>query len=179
MRTWVAAATVVLTACGGLDNRPLRTGTVIGQLQACEAPDSVVGVVGDPSLNVTAGADCAFRLDGIEPGPVELFVAASAKKVMLVGLEARAATLTDLGVLDPRPGAFIRLSAHAAGNPEGELTAPDLPLRATAIGKSGMARLGPLPKGCFRFEVALSGLGKKALSQCFSEGEEAAVDVSF
>ena len=180
MRALVASVVGLCCACGGLDNRPLVTGAVTGHAVECDS-EGVVGVVGDVSTRMTFDSSCGFRIEGLDPGAHELFVAPTGKKVSLVSVSVRATELSQVGEVSGRPGAFARVQVSAPGAPEleGQLTAPDLPLSATMVGRSGMARIGPFPAGCFRLEVTMNGLGNKALMSCLSEGEEKSVDVAY
>lgn len=180
MRALLIIGVTGLAACGGLDNRPLLTGAVAGRAVECDA-EGFVGLVGDASLRVPFDSSCGFRIDSIEPGLRELFVAPTAKKVKLVALEVRATELAQAGDVVGRPGAFARLQVKGPMGVEldGEVTAPDLPLSASAVGRSGMTRIGPFPGGCYRLEVSMKLLGKKALMSCLSEGEEQQLDVDF
>lgn len=180
MRALLTSLVVLASACGGLDNRPLLTGAVTGRAVECDS-EGVVGVVGDVSARATFDAACGFRLQGLDPGAHELFIAPTGKKVALVTVSVSATELSEVGDVTGRPGAFARVQVSAPGQAEldGQLTAPDLPLSATAVGRSGMARIGPFPQGCFRLEVSMRGLGSKALLSCLSEGEEKSVDVAY
>ncbi|MBK7862352.1 MAG: hypothetical protein IPJ65_27835 [Archangiaceae bacterium] len=173
------AVLVVGLACGGLDNRPLEVGVVHGTLSDCDA-DAVVGVVGDAATRAVADGSCAFRLEGVEPGVRQLYLATTAKKVTLVEVEVQAAKVSELGEVVGRPGAFMRVEISGdGGDLDGTVTAPDLPLTVTALGRSGMARIGPFPQGCFKLEVSVKRLGQKMLDACVTEGEEKSVAVVF
>lgn len=180
MRALVTSLVALCCACGGLDNRPLVTGAVTGRAVECDF-EGVIGVVGDVSTRSTYDSSCGFRLERLDPGAHELFIAPTGKKVSLVAVSVRATELSDVGDVTGRPGAFARVlvSAPGAAELDGQLTAPDLPLSATPIGRSGMARIGPFPAGCFRLEVSMKDLGSRALMSCLSEGEEKTVDVTY
>lgn len=181
MRALVAGAVVVLAAaCGGLDNRPLMTGAVTGRAVDCDG-EGIVGIVGDMSTRIALDSTCEFRIEGLDPGAHQLFIAPTAKKVALVDVSVRATELAKIGDVSGRPGAFARVQISAPGNPElqGQVVAPDLPISASPVGRSGMGRIGPFPQGCFRIEVTMQNLGKKALMSCLSEGEEKSLDVAY
>ncbi|MBL8952455.1 MAG: hypothetical protein JNK82_16865 [Myxococcaceae bacterium] len=180
MRALLLSGLGVACACGGLDNRPLVVGSVRGVAAGCDG-DAVVGVVGDTSVQVRPDEACVFRIDGLDPGAYELFVAPTKNKVTLVPVQIAATKLADVGDVDARPGAFVRVRVSAPGSVEleGEVTAPDLPLAAAAIGRSGMARIGPFPAGCFRLDVTMKQLGKKSATSCVAEGDERDVDVTY
>lgn len=171
---------LVVSACGGLDNRPLATGAVSGTALGCDS-EGVVGIVGDASVRVTLGAPCTFKLEGLRPGTHQLYVAATAKRVALVPASVEATKLANVGEIEGRPGAFARVRVSAPGSVEleGELAAPDLPITSTIVGRSGMARIGPFPEGCFRLEVSMRGLGKRSATSCLAEGGEENVDVVY
>jgi hypothetical protein len=176
----LATTAVLLCACGGLDNRPLMTGSVSGIAAACD-PDAVVGIVGDASVRVAPDATCRFRIEGLQPGALQLYVAPTARKVALVGVEVEATKQADVGAVEGLQGAFarVRVSAPGKSDYQGEVTAPDLPITATALGRSGNARIGPFPEGCFRIEVTLYDLGKKSTTNCLQEGDEADVVIPY
>jgi hypothetical protein len=176
----LAILAAVSSACGGLDNRPLQLGAVSGTAAECDG-SGVVGVVGDSAVRVVPDASCGFRIEGIAPGSHELFVAPTAKKVALVTFESKETELTDVGQVVGQPGAFerLRISTPMGTEIDGQVEVPGLPLTSTAIGRSGMVRIGPFPAGCFVLEVSLNGLGKKAVTGCLAEGEEQSLDVAF
>lgn len=178
VRPLVLVLLACTSACGGLDNRPLGTGAAEGQLTECDG-QGFVGVVGDATVRKVPDAACRFRLDGLEPGVHELFVAPTVRKVVLVPVEVRATEVTDVGEVTGRPGAFLRVQVSAGGEIAGQVVAPDLPISATALGRSGFARIGPFPSGCFRLEVMVAGYPEQALTRCLSEGDEQDVEVSF
>ncbi len=180
MRALTASAVALLCACGGLDNRPLTTGSVVGHADGCDS-EGVVGIVGDSSVRVAPDGACTFRIDGLEPGPRQLYVAPTGKKVALVAVSVEATKLADVGEVTAKPGAFARVQVTAPGSSdfEGEVIAPELPISTTALGRSGMARVGPFPSGCYRLEVTLKGFGKKSAMSCLGEGEEKSVDVAY
>jgi hypothetical protein len=172
-------------ACGvgGLDNRPLGTGAVTGIATECDS-GGVIGLVGDSEVrDVPNAADgsCTFRVEGLLPGTHQLYVAPTGKKVALVSAEVQATLLTDVGDVVGLPGAFakVRVSAPMGTDVSGMVLAPDLPIVSTAVGRSGMARIGPFPEGCFLVEVSLTGVGKKSVTSCMTAGEEQSLDVAF
>jgi len=175
-----SSLSVTLCACGGLDNRPLTTGAIGGTAMGCDA-EGVVGVVGDASVRVTLGAPCTFKLEGLEPGTYQLYVAPTARKVTLVSATVEATKLANVGEIEGKPGAFARVRISAPGSPEleGEIRVPDLPISTTAVGRSGQARVGPFPEGCYRLEVSMKGLGNKTATSCLTEGLEQDLEVLY
>nr|UXE44847.1 hypothetical protein Hi04_10k_c3807_00012 [uncultured bacterium] len=168
-------------ACGGLDNRPLEVGSVSGTLPGCDPSLSVVGVVGNAAAQGVPDGTCAFRLDGLPPGPLELFAVASDRKVALVDAQVRTAELTAVGAIETRNGAFVHLHAAAPSHQKvmGHLSAPDVPLPAAAFQNAGMATIGPFPPGCFRVEAMATGLGIAEASPCLPDENDTDVDVLF
>ena len=172
-RSTLLLLSVLASACGGLDNRPLTTGVAIGHASECDS-EGFAGVVGNAAVRVALDGSCGFRVEALAPGPYQLFVAPTAKKAVLAAVEVKATQVSDVGSLVAQPGAFarVRVSAPGTADYEGTVTAVDLPLSSTPIGKSGMSRIGPFPAGCYRLEVAVSGVGHKSVSSCLSEGTD-------
>ncbi len=179
---WLALLAVA--SCGGLDNDPLTTGVVRGQLSEVDS-SALVAPVAAPAAELltrraTLSADGSFELSALPAGSYTLFIVATADKVLEVQVAVRAGSISELGLLTPVPGAFI----------DARLSQPSLAASAlvTVQGTpyvdqkfalaSALLTIGPLPQGSFEFVAQASGTEQRWNSQ-LAEGERQTVTVSF
>jgi hypothetical protein len=167
---------LALAGCGGFNNAPLESGTVRGRVVGAEADVAMVSLLGQPELRVGVDADGRFELAGVPATTVELFVVASRTRAARSKVVAQGARVTDVGDIQPGPGAFItvRVSDGNGGIPsraEVEVDGTvldDIKVDAT----SGEVRVGPLPAGCYELEVKADDVEDVKEEVCVREGEE-------
>ncbi|QSQ27945.1 carboxypeptidase regulatory-like domain-containing protein [Pyxidicoccus parkwayensis] len=170
-----------LAACGGFNNVPLESGTVRGRIVGAEADVAMVSVLGQPELRAGVDPEGRFELANVPATTVELFVVASRTRAARSKVVAQGARVTDVGDIQPGPGAFItvRVSDGQGGVPsraEVEVDGTvldDIKVDAT----SGEVRVGPLPAGCYELEVKADDVKDVKEDVCVREGEELVRDI--
>ena len=186
MRNAMLLATVslglcgLLSACGSIDNAPLRVGNVRGSLTLSDPSVAVVSVVGNPDLVTSVSPGGRFELKNVPVGAVELFVLASSESALRVPVHVQGARTADLGQLAPRPGGFLELEVAAPGGQalsEASVTVEGTPLRKLRVERGGRARVGPLPEGCYAVTVYAAGFPPQAQKSCVGPGEKKPVKV--
>jgi hypothetical protein len=178
IRPLAIAPTLLLAACGGLDNRPLRVGAISGTVQACDPTQAVVGIVGGEQVMVDDS--CAFRLDGVPEGPAQLFVVANPANAAALDVEVQGATVTELGPITAPHGSVLHLNTKAPSHQKvsGKVETPGLPLMPQSIDSMGAVRVGPFPAGCWSVTVVVAGLGQLMPMACFAAGQDDSLDVT-
>lgn len=172
----------VLAACGGFNNVPLESGTVRGRLVGAEADVATVNVLGQPELRAGVDADGRFELKNVPATTVELFAVASRTRAARWKVVAQGARITDVGDIQPAPGAFItvRVSDGNGGVPSRtEVEVDGTVLEAIKVDvTTGEVRVGPLPAGCYELEVKADDVEDHEEDVCVSEGEELVRDIT-
>ena len=165
-----------LAGCGGFNNGPLASGTVRGRIVGAEADVAVVSVLGQPELRVGVDPDGRFELAGVPATAVELFVVASRTRAARSKVVAQGARITDVGDIQPVPGAFItvRVSDGNGGVPSrAEVEVDGTVLDDIKVDVTrGEVRVGPLPAGCYELEVKADDVEDVEEDICVREGEE-------
>lgn len=171
MRALLATAVLaVLSACGGLDNAPLRVGLVRG-LVVDPTPESLVFVENAPALVTRPGAAGTFELS-VPQGDVTLVVLASASRAERRALVVQGGGVTEAGSLGTLAGARLEAEVHV----------PSLQSRAAATLEVGGVLMTQrpnvdgeiavgLPSGCFPVRVVLRGLGVVEKEVCLQAPE--------
>jgi hypothetical protein len=170
---------VALVGCGGLDNRPLRSGAVQGQVMNCEPSVAVVGIVGSSSSTAVDSA-CHFRIDDVPVGQAQLFVVATPGTALSQTITVEAASVLDLGELHAPHAATLHVKVQAPARQvvSGELLVPGVPLAAQPIDMGGNVSAGPFPDGCWSVTVDAAGLGQLEQMACFTGGADMSLDVT-
>ncbi|HET9452243.1 MAG TPA: carboxypeptidase-like regulatory domain-containing protein [Aggregicoccus sp.] len=164
----------LLSACGSIDNAPLRVGNVRGRLTLSDPAVAVVSVVGNPDLATSVNPGGKFELRGVPAGAVELFVLASQDSAVRVPVHVHGARTADLGHVAPRPGGFLELEVVAPGAQavsDATVTIEGTPLRKLKV-EGGGARVGPLPEGCYAVTVSAAGFPPAVQQLCVGAGEQ-------
>jgi hypothetical protein len=162
----VTVAALLVTACGGLDNSPLRVGIIRGVVSD-PAPDALVFVEQLPALATRPGADGRFELARVPQGEVTLVVLASPLRAERQRVVVGGASVAELGAVGAAPGVPVEL----------EVSVPSRQSRAGAVfevggvplsqrvDRDGEVRLA-LPRGCLPVRVSLRGLGALEREVC-------------
>lgn len=100
MKRLAAIALTALTACGSLDNEPLLTGVIRGQLAGTDA-SALVAVVGRDDLVTRPDAEGRFELQAVPLGSVDLLVMINAAESRRLTVEVGAASIVELGQIAP------------------------------------------------------------------------------
>lgn len=172
---------VGLTACGGLENEPFKTGVVRGQLTGTD-DKALVSVVGRDDLATRPDATGAFELAGVPLGQAELLIIVNATHSRRLTVEVGGAAIVQLGVVEPRPSMKVEVHVvspglHWLGN--GTVTMVGLPVSAP-IEVEGLESEAEfrLPAGCYEARAAVPGLGEATKSFCVTESVPASTRVT-
>lgn len=178
----MAAALLLLCACGGFENDPLRKGDVVGRVLRGSHDTGRVVLMGPDPVETGLDSDGTFHFHSIPSGAQELLVVASDAEALRVPLTVGPAELTDLQDLDPLPAAFIVINLTTAGVVQDcwvkvyetdlrEVHAPD-----------GTARFVAGPLGAGRYDASMVHKGDAFWTQTkidLQPGEQRAFDVSW
>ncbi|MBF5042553.1 MULTISPECIES: carboxypeptidase regulatory-like domain-containing protein [Myxococcaceae] len=171
----LALLTGPLSGCGSIDNAPLRVGTVRGRLTQSDPTLAVVAVVGAPEISTAVGPDGHWELAGVPAGESELFVLASSDSATRIPVHVDGARAVELGDVAPRPGGFLQLEVATPGQmalSNASVSVEGTPLRKLKLEKTGRARVGPLPEGCYEIAVTAAGFPVSAQQSCVTPGEQ-------
>ncbi len=172
MKRLVTIALCGLSACGSLDNEPLKTGVVRGQLVGSD-PGALVTVVGREDLVARPDATGHFELRSVPVGPNDVFIIVNALKSRRLTVNVGAASIADLGTVEARVSAKLEVYVNSIGGHR--LTGGTAYLVGTPLSSS----LRPpeneaeflVPAGCYEVRVVVPGLGEHRVSAgCVSEG---------
>jgi hypothetical protein len=170
MKPLLTIALAALTACGGLENAPLRTGTVHGQLMGIDA-EARVGVLGHEELTATPGPDGRFVLEGVPTGQVELLVVINALQAQRLSVNVEGASILDVGTVAARPAGRIEIAVLSLGGHRltgGTVSVVGTPFTSPIRPPENEASL-VVPAGCYEIRVAVPGLGTALTSGCVEE----------
>ena len=171
MRTLSLVLVVSLAACGSLDNDPLRTGIIRGQLEGSDL-SSLIAVVSHEELVTHPDADGRFELTGVPLGNVELLVLINAQQSRRLSVEVGAASVIDLGPIAPAPSQEFEIYVNA---PSGQrVTGGTVALVGTPLVKRIEAPEDEaefsVPPGCYQAFVSVPGLGNITVDGCMEPG---------
>lgn len=160
MRALAATVTgLLVAACGGLDNSPLRLGVIRGVVSD-PTPESLVFVEELPSLNTRPGADGRFELLSVPQGEVTLVVLASPLRAQRRKVVVGGASVAEVGSLGATAGVSVELEVQVPSHQSRvgaviEVAGVALPQKVDRDGEVHLA----LPPGCLPVRVSLRGLG--------------------
>ena len=157
---------LLLAGClGRLSNEPLTVGTVSGQLVGAESAKAMVFLLGYPEFTVSTNSAGQFALAAVPVGDYQVLAvgpttALSATVHVASGGTAEPSSVSMTGASP------VSVSVSSGGAPlDGVLVGIEgTPLAATSM-EGGIAHLGVLPAGCFKFSVSWQGL-TEACSLC-------------
>src|SRR6185295_17822814 len=98
---------VLLSACGGFDNRPFQEGGLTGRVLRADKDAGRVVLMGEDPKDTGLDDEGRFHFDSLDLGPQELLVVASDTEALRVPALVVGGRMTDLADLDPAPAAFI------------------------------------------------------------------------
>jgi len=168
--------TVLLMAClgagcGSLDNEPLRTGTIRGQLANTDT-SALVSVIGHEALVTAPDAEGRFVLDGVPLGPVELLVVINLRQSRRLSVEVGAASIVELGPVEPAISGDFEIYVKAPGGQRvtgGSAVLVGTPLVSSVRPPEDEAEFH-LPAGCYEAVVTVPGLGGGTVNGCLEAG---------
>ncbi|MDP1919289.1 MAG: hypothetical protein Q8L14_23770 [Myxococcales bacterium] len=155
----VSVVALVLAACGGFDNTPLRLGVVRGVVSS-PTIETVVLVEQLPALFTRPSADGRFELTGVPQGEVTLLVLASASNAERLTVNVRGGEVAEVGSVGQTPGARLEIevrvpSFQSRSKTTVQVNGFTLQQRLDRDGDVTIA----LPSGCYPVIVSLPGLG--------------------
>lgn len=178
----MSAALVLLSACGGFENDPLRQGGLVGRVLRGDKDSGRVVLMGADPKDTGLDDEGRFHFDSIGTGPQELLVVANDAEALRVPALVSGAQVTDLQDLDPVAAAFVVVDLTTQGvvadcwvkihqTDLKEIHAPDGSSRFLA---------GPLGAGCY--DVTMEHKGDAFWTQsavCLQPGEQRAFAVTW
>ena len=171
MKRLAAIVLGALTACGSLDNEPLRVGVIRGQLAGTDA-SALVAVVGRDDLVTAPDLEGRFELTHVPLGSVDLLVVINARESRRLTVEVGAATIVELGPVAPAPSARFEVYVTAPGGQV--VTGGTVSLVGTPLSGSIRAPENEVefrvPAGCYEALVSVPGLGTAPVSGCVDGG---------
>ena len=160
-----------LCGCGSLDNDPLRTGTVRGQLTGTDAT-ALVSVVGRDDLVTAPDVEGRFELTGVPLGNVELLLMINASQSRRVTVAVGAASVVELGPVEPAPSQEFEIYVKTSGNQRvtgGSVTLVGTPLVKSIRAPEDEAEFY-VPPGCYQAFISVPGLGSATVEGCMEPG---------
>jgi hypothetical protein len=168
----MSALVLVMSACGGFDNTPFRTGTIRGRLTEADPSVALVSLVGNPGIRDTVAADGSFVLEDVPAGPVELFIVASADKAVRLPVQVPGGGSARLEDVVPHEASFLALRVKAPTHQRvsgGQVSVTGTPFQDLRLDEDGCLRLGPLPDGCYALEFSVPGYPVKRADACVNQ----------
>jgi len=171
---------VLLSACGGFDNRPFQEGGLTGRVLRADKDAGRVVLMGEDPKDTGLDDEGRFHFDSLDLGPQELLVVASDTEALRVPALVVGGRMTDLADLDPAPAAFIVVDLTTQGvvgdcwvkvhqTDLAEVHAPD---------GSYQFVVGPLAAGCYDASMEHKGAEFWRQAQiCLAPGEQRTFDV--
>ncbi len=187
MRALLASVVLVASACGGLDNTPLRLGNIRGVVQNV-TPTSLVAT--EPTetlpsvLSTRPQADGRFEFLGVPQGEVKLLILSSSTTAERLTLNVQGGSIVDVGAVGAAPSAQLRLIVEPPAflgfeKATIQVGALDLTQPLELIqGHEGLARIG-LPTGCYPTVVSIPGLGSVSKNVCVESPLTRTVEFEF
>jgi hypothetical protein len=171
MRTLSLSLVVLLAACGSLDNDPLRTGTIRGQVTGTD-PTSSISVIGREELVTSPDVEGRFALAGVPLGNVELLVVINATQSRRLSVEVGPASVVELGAIEPAPSQEFEV--YVKGPSGQRVTGGTVSLVGTPLLKAIRAPEDEaeffLPPGCYQALISVPGLGTATIDGCMEPG---------
>lgn len=164
-------ALAVLGGCGSLDNDPLRTGTVRGQLTGTDTT-ALVSVVGRDDLVTAPDADGRFELSGVPLGNVDLLLIINARQSRRLTVAVGAASVVELGAVEPAPSQEFEIYVKTSGNQRvtgGSVALVGTPLVDSIRAPEDEAEFY-VPPGCYQAFISVPGLGSATVEGCMEPG---------
>lgn len=159
LASFVAAA----LACGGFDNDPFRTSTVIGRVTGnLDTSRAQVFVLGSPELQTTFASDGSFELNDVPVGTRELILFGGSGGARREQVEALGGALVDLGTLELQTSGAVSVEVKAGYGLRvtgGTATLLGTPFVNVPLDAQNRASFGHLPPGAYAVRVDLPGLG--------------------
>lgn len=171
MKRLAAIVLGALSACGSLDNEPLRVGVIRGQLANTDA-SALVAVIGRDDLVTAPDAAGRFELQGVPLGSVDLLVVINAQQSRRLTVAVGAASIVELGPVDPAPSALVEVSVAAPGGQlvtGGTVSLVGTPLTRPIEAPEDEAEF-MVPVGCYQALVSVPGLGTGTVAGCLDGG---------
>lgn len=162
----VSVVAVVLAACGGFDNTPLRLGVVRGVVSS-PTIETVVLVEQQPALSTRPSADGRFELTGVPQGEVTLLVLASAVNAERLTVNVRGGEVAEVGSVGQTPGARLEIVVHVPSNQsraQARVQVNGVTLQRP-LDREGEVSIA-LPTGCYPIVVSIPGLGSLEKQVC-------------
>ena len=181
MRLLLPAAWVVLTACGGFDNGPLRVGEVKGQLSRVTPGRAFVAVLGEPESKLDVDASGSFTLKGVSAGARELLAVGGNEAAARVAVNVAAASVVDLGSVALYPAGEIEVVPLAPDHQKlsgAAITVAGTPWQQVPANSEGKLEIVGVPSGCWTVLVAVPGLAASTGEVCVDPGEHKRADLS-
>ena len=170
MKRSLAIALCALSACGGLENEPFKTGTIRGQLVAADA-NAVVAVVGQPALVTHPDSAGRFTLEAVPLGTVDLLIVVNAALSHRQPVVVGGASVVELGALEGRRSGKLELYVQSVGRhvlTGGTVSLVGLPLTSPIVAPENEAEF-TVPAGCYEARVVVPGLPETTVSGCVGE----------
>ncbi|MFZ5442903.1 MAG: hypothetical protein ACOZQL_23055 [Myxococcota bacterium] len=181
MKRLTVIALLGLTACGGFENEPFKTGVVRGQVTGADER-ALVSVIGREDLTTKPDAAGAFELAGVPLGQAELLIIANATSSRRLTVEVGGASVVELGVVDAPPS--VKLEVHVEGGyhdlSHGTVRLVGTPLtrRIEVEGFESEAEFF-VPAGCYEARASVPGLGQASNTLCFTDTLTHSLRVTF
>lgn len=157
--------------CGSLENEPLLTGVIRGQVLGADQ-DALVMVLGHEELTRIPDAEGRFELVGVPVGSAELLVLINFFQSRRLTVEVGAASIVELGEVAPTLSGEFEVYLKAPGGQRvtgGRMILLGTPLSSSVRPPEDEAEVD-VPAGCYDAEVRVPGLGVEVVSGCVPEG---------
>ena len=168
------ALALALAACGEISNDRLREGDVTGQVLRADKNVGLVVFLADEPERQSLQDDGRFQLSSVAGGDRELLVVANASEAIRLPVLVVPRDTTDLGLIDPGPGAFLRLEVTTTSSrPEDYLLEIERTHLVQVIAEqgSGAFTAGPLGAGCYWGRLTRGGQVAWREEICLRAGE--------
>lgn len=177
----VMGLSVTLAACGDITNERLREGDVTGLVLRADEEVGLVVLLADEPRPQELDDDGRFRLSSVPGGAQEILVVASATEAIRLPALVVPRETTDLGTIDPRPGAFLRVDLVTSREPgDYRLQIERTHLKQVVPASPGVRAFiaGPLGAGCYWAQLTRGNLAVWRAEVCLAAGETRAVTVT-
>lgn len=164
-------ALTLLSGCGSLDNQPLLTGTVRGQLTNIDSR-ALVAVLGREDLITRPDAEGRFELTGVPLGTIELLVMINRNESRRLAVEVGAASVVELGAIEPSPSQEYEIYVRGPAGQRvtgGTVSLVGTPLVSSIKAPEDEAEFY-VPPGCYQAFISVPGLGTATVDGCMEPG---------